>query len=128
MSRKLFVQSAFFATFVGAFASLQPLQAAPAGPDGDLLFRQRCSMCHSVVPSQPKPLAPGLSGVVGRKAASTQFNYSAALKASNLTWTKPNLDRYLSAPMRMVPGTRMAVSVPDAAQRAALIKYLETKK
>ena len=128
MYLKLFVPSAIFATLLGSFAVLQPSQAAPAGPDGDALFRQRCAMCHSVVLSQPKPMGPVLAGVVGRKAASTQFNYSAALKASNLTWTKPNLDRYLTAPMKMVPGTRMAVSVPEAAQRAALIKYLETKK
>lgn len=128
MNLKLLVPSAILATASAALLSHQPLQAAPAGPDGDMLFRQRCAMCHSVVPSQPKPLGPSLAGVVGRKAASTPFKYSPALKASNLTWTKPNLDRYLTAPMRMVPGTRMAVSLPDAAQRAALIKYLETKK
>jgi len=85
-------------------------------------------MCHSVMPSQPRSQGPSLAGVVGRKAGSTQFNYSAALKDSNLTWTKPNLDRFLTAPMRMVPGTRMAVTLPDAAQRRALIQYLETRK
>jgi cytochrome c len=111
-----------------ALASLESVGAATPAPEGETLFRQRCSMCHSVVPSQPKTLGPVLSGVVGRKAASTAFNYSPALKASGLTWSKPNLDRFLTSPMRMVPGTRMVITVPDAAQRAALIGYLEMKK
>jgi cytochrome c len=66
--------------------------------------------------------------VIGRKAASTQFNYSVALKVSGLTWTSSNLDRYLTSPMRMVPGTRMVVAVSDPAQRSALIGYLGTRK
>jgi cytochrome c len=69
-------------------------------------------------------LAPNLAGVVGRKAGSTAFNYSTALKNSNLVWNRANLDRYLTAPARTVPGTRMVVSVTDAAQRAALLNYL----
>jgi cytochrome c len=109
-----------------AFAVLLTAEApaASAGPDGAALFRQRCQSCHSVTAGPSTPLAPNLAGVVGRKAASTGFNYSTALKASKLTWTRANLDRYLSGPMRMVPGTRMVISVTDAQQRAAVVDYL----
>lgn len=100
--------------------------APPAG--GELLFRQRCQACHSSQAGQPAKVGPNLAGVVGRKAAATQFNYSAALKQSGLTWTAQNLDRFLAAPSKTVPGTRMVISVSDAAQRKALIDYLGAKR
>jgi cytochrome c len=111
---------------LGALALLcasSGLQAQNA-PDGAAQFRMRCASCHTVVPGGRAVLGPNLSGVVGRKAASTPFNYSPALKASNLTWTRANLDRFLTAPTRMVPGTRMVIGVSDSAQRAALLNYL----
>jgi len=98
--------------------------AAPQSTVGANLFRQRCQSCHSVTAGARSPLAPNLKGVVGRKAASAPFNYSPALKASNITWTKANLDKFLAAPGKMVPGTRMVIAVTDAQQRAELIKYL----
>jgi cytochrome c len=100
------------------------ISAQASGPDGAAVFRQRCAACHSVAPAARAVLAPNLAGVVGRKAGSTAFNYSTALKNSNLVWNRANLDRYLTAPARTVPGTRMVVSVTDAAQRAALLNYL----
>ena len=36
--------------------------------------------------------------------------------------------RYLAAPTRLVPGTRMPVAVPDAAQRAAIVAYLARRR
>lgn len=101
-----------------------------AGPklDGALAFKQRCQACHSATAAKTTPLGPNLAGVVGRKAAATTFAYSPALKASKLTWTKASLDKYLAAPTKMVPGTRMVMAVPDAAQRAALIDFLAKAK
>lgn len=93
-------------------------------PNGETIFRQRCQSCHSAVAARPSTVGPNLAGVVGRRAASTTFNYSPALKKSGLTWTRANLDRYLTAPMRMVPGTRMVISLTDPAQRAAVLDYL----
>lgn len=101
---------------------------AQTAPSGETLFRQRCSMCHSAVSGRQMPLGPNLAGVVGRKAAATAFAYSPALKNSRLTWDRATLDRYLVAPARMVPGTKMAVAVPNAAERAALIGYLGTTR
>ena len=103
--------------------SIAPATAASA-PDGAALFRQRCQGCHAVAPGQPSPLAPNLAGVVGRAAAATAYNYSPALKASHLVWTRDNLDRFLAGPSRLVPGTRMAIFIPDPQQRAAIVAYL----
>jgi cytochrome c len=98
--------------------------AAQTARVGATIFRLRCLSCQVLVTARPTRLGPCLTGVVGRKAAATDFKYSAALKASGLTWSKANLDKFLSGPTRMVPGTRMVISLPDPAQRAALIDYL----
>lgn len=98
---------------------------AQASPDGAILFRQRCASCHVASPNAATRLGPDLAGVVGRKAASApRFNYSPALRNANITWTRANLDRYLAAPTRMVPGSRMVMSVPNPAQRAAILDFL----
>lgn len=126
---KKYLLPASATALIGAAALISAIApAAAAGPDGAALFRQRCASCHSVDPAKKSPLGPNLSGIVGRKAAASQFNYSPALKNSNLTWNRANLDRFLSGPSRMVPGTRMVITVSDPAQRAAILNYLQTAK
>jgi cytochrome c len=88
---------------------------------------QACAACHSVTQGTTG-VGPSLFGVVGRKAGSAPgFNYSRAMKGSNLTWTEQNLDAYIADPQKAVPGTHMPYSgMPDAQLRGALIAYLET--
>ena len=114
------------ALIASATAHSAMAQAAP----GEAIFRQRCGACHVLTPGgAPGPLAPNLRGVVGRKAGTTAFKtYSPALKAAGPVWTKPNLDKFLTAPTRMVPGTRMVMTVPDPAQRAQLIAFLASQR
>jgi cytochrome c len=117
---------------LGAAASVLAPFAASAQTvlaNGEAVFRQRCQACHTAAAGQPNRIGPNLAGVVGRRAAvAPAFNYSPALKASGLTWTRANLDRFLTGPARMVPGTRMAVGLTENAQRAALITYLTAQK
>lgn len=87
-----------------------------------------CRSCHSVEPGK-HGIGPSLHGVFGRQAAAVDgFNYSPALAQSGINWSRAALDKYLDAPVKMVPGTRMVVGVPNAGQRAAVIDYLETLK
>ena len=66
-------------------------------------------MCHVI---GGVGMGPDLTGVVGRKAASVPgFNYTPALSSSGLTWTRANLDRWLTDPRALVPGTAMRVKV-----------------
>jgi cytochrome c len=113
---------------VGAalFASAPQAQVA----NGELLYRQRCGACHVVTPGGTSgPIAPNLRGVTGRKAATTAYKgYTPALKAANLTWTRANLDTFVAAPTRMVPGTRMTIAVANPQQRAAILDYLATQR
>ena len=125
MTKKLaaLIPAAGLLAMAGSLPAQTPAQA-PAQPDGAALFRMRCASCHTVAPGARAVLGPSLAGITGRNAAATAFNYSPALKASNLAWNRANLDRFLAGPTRMVPGTRMVISVTDARQRAAILDYL----
>ena len=126
-----------FGTKVGLFAltlALAPFaaQAAPAAGDaarGATLFKQRCGVCHSLVVDTATRPGPTMKGVSGRKAGTVpNFKYSPAMVKSKQTWNKANLDKYLAAPAKAVPGTFMTVAVPNATDRTDIVAYLDTLK
>lgn len=99
---------------------------AVAGRSGDAArgksLYQACTSCHSI---DQNDIGPKHRGVVGRPAGSLpDYAYSPALKASGLVWSADNLDRWLTNPQALVPGTKMYFSLPDAQSRADLIAYL----
>lgn len=84
-----------------------------------------CRSCHTLTEGGARMTGPNLHGLLGSKAATRDFNYSAALKAANLTWDAPTLDKWIEDPRAMVPGTKMAfVGIKDAKARIDLIGYL----
>jgi len=95
---------------------------------GKALFQQRCSVCHTAESGDSGGAqGPSLIGVLGRPAAGApQFSYTQALRESKLTWDAATLKRFLSAPAGVVPGTSMALAVPDEADRDNLIAYLQS--
>jgi cytochrome c len=114
---------------VAIAAALLVVSPAPAqSTNGQTLFNQRCKTCHTVSAGGASMVGPNLRGVVGRKAGAAKFAYSAAIKNSKLVWTKPVLEKYLAAPTKAVPGTKMVISVSDAAQRKAIIDFLATQR
>jgi len=122
--------SALFAVLGLLSVALLPVQAgAQSAAGGETLFKQRCAMCHTSKPGAPAGMGPNLSGLSKRKAGTGQgFAYSAALKKSGMAWTKANLDQFLTAPAKVVPGTRMVVATPNPEQRAGLVAYLLSLK
>lgn len=85
-----------------------------------------CKNCHSVRQDQEGRFGPNLYQVVGRGAGSRpDYAYSDAMKAADWDWTPANIDRFLSDPKAMVPGTKMILPpITDAADRADVIAYL----
>ena len=102
---------------------------APAAVSGDvaagkLVFR-KCQACHSLEPGK-NGLGPSLAGIVGKKSGSApSFNYSPAMKGSNLTWDVATLNTYLSDPQKLVPGNKMPFpGLKTENERNAVIAYL----
>jgi nitrite reductase (NO-forming) len=91
---------------------------------GRLVFR-KCHACHTIEPGT-NSLGPSLGGIIGKKAgAAANYNYSPAMKASNITWDVATLDAYLSDPQKAVPGNRMPFpGLKTENERNSLIAYL----
>ena len=114
--------SMLFATL--ALAGAAAAQAAP--PDlklGKATFA-RCAACHSM---NYDLAGPRLCDLIGRRAGSVPgFEYSAAMKRSDIVWSAQMLDRLLADPVKAVPGTTMTTgAVPKRAERSALVAYLQ---
>lgn len=122
--RHLIVAAAILVPAVGTAGS------KPDVEHGKATFATMCGVCHSVQETGGPKEGPNLIGVVGRKAAGDpEFaRYSAALKASGITWSKKSLDKFLRNPMEKVPGTLMPMLIPDNKTRADVVAYLATLK
>jgi cytochrome c oxidase assembly protein subunit 11 len=111
--------------------------AAPAGakdlsrftaspePDpqrGARLFAEGCASCHAL---DRNKVGPMLGGVFGRAAgAAPGYDYSPALKKSDIRWSAETLNRWLEGPQSFVPGAKMPLHVDDATMRRDIIAYL----
>jgi cytochrome c len=86
---------------------------------------QSCQDCHSL---DTNDLGPKHRGVFGRKAGSVpDYNYSPALKNSGLTWNEETLDKWLTDPQKLVPGSKMFFHLDAAKDRADVIEYLKER-
>jgi cytochrome c len=105
-------------------------QPAPGLAAGDaargVKVYQDCMICHTLDKNE---IGPRHRDVFGRKAGSVpDYDYSAALKASNIVWDETTLDKWLTDPPAVVPGTKMIFSVDDAQDRADVIAFLKTAR
>jgi nitrite reductase (NO-forming) len=108
-------------------ATTAPSAAAQAGGDpnaGRQVYR-KCHACHSLEPGK-NTLGPSLAGIAGKKAGEVpNFNYSPALKNSNIVWDVAALDAYLLDPQKFVPGNRMPFpGLKTENERRDVIAYL----
>mgnify|MGYP000441882953 CR=1 FL=1 len=106
------------------------LPAAAEAPDsrGAELFR-KCVACHSVTADGGNRAGPTLYGVFGRRAGALDgYNYSDALRHSDLVWTEETIDRLFAlGPDAFTPGSKMPLQrMPSAEDREDLIAYLKT--
>lgn len=89
---------------------------------GARLYTARCGACHSLDANR---IGPSHRGIVGRRSGQApSFRYSTALRRLNVVWTPRTLDRWLTNPSAMAPGTSMGIRVVNAQERADIITYL----
>jgi len=113
--------AAFVCLVAGSSLSLSAEdQPASAGKE---LFERRCGGCHALDRDKE---GPRLRGVYGRAAGSVRsFQYSDALKKSRITWDAGSLERWLSDPELLVPGTDMSFHLEKADERREIVAYLK---
>jgi alcohol dehydrogenase (cytochrome c) len=93
---------------------------------GKTVFANQCASCHTTEAGK-NGFGPSLAGVFGRRAGTAPgFKYTDAMSNSGLTWDEQTLDSFLTSTTAKVPGTAMAVQLPNPADRAAVIAYLKT--
>ena len=116
-------------TVVGFVAGTAPAMATDAAA-GEQVFRRLCSACHIATADGRRGVGPSLWNVVGRKSGTVEgFRYSAANQNANIVWTPEILDKYLTNPRAVVPGTTMAFAgIRNDGERVNLIAYLQTLK
>ena len=84
-----------------------------------------CGICHSL---DKNGQGPRHAGVFGRTAGSVpDYAYSPALKKSGIVWDEQTLDKWLTDPSVLVPGTKMFYRLKSAQDRADVIEYLKEK-
>lgn len=93
---------------------------------GKTAFEKRCTGCHGL--DQGKE-GPRLRDVYGRAAGSApNFSYSDSLKKLKVTWDAELLNKWLTNPDAMAPGTDMEFHVANAQERADIVRYLQAAK
>jgi cytochrome c len=88
---------------------------------------QKCKICHSLDKGGANRVGPNLFGVFGHKAGSVAgFNYSDAMKNSNIVWDDGSLAKFLRDPKESLPGNRMSFpGIADATLLRALLQSLK---
>ena len=121
-----------FALVILAATTAQLAVAAPALPPGNAqrgaaVFKQ-CAACHTIGPNASNSVGPVLTGIFDRHAATYQgYLYSSAMKKSGIVWNAANLAKFLRAPRKLVPGTKMGfVGLQHDQDIADVIAYLKS--
>jgi cytochrome c len=122
------------AALAGVLLASPALAAKPVSASrvalGAQIYTSKCSLCHDNSQHMLNDIGPALFGVVGRRVGSVDgFNYSPALVKAyddGDVWTPSALDRFLTNPDHVRPGTGMPFMIKGTKNRAGVIAYLKT--
>jgi cytochrome c len=117
-----------FAALIGCLSFAVGNGSAAAGePKRGAQVFQACLACHSVQGGEHMT-GPSLAHIWNRKAGTVEkfSRYSDALKAADIVWNEATLDRWLSDPAQLVPGTSMSFpGLKEGKDRQDVIAYLQ---
>ncbi|MCW2282544.1 cytochrome c [Rhodoblastus acidophilus] len=114
-----------------AVLALASSSAFAAGdPEAGQKVFTKCAACHKVGPGAKNGVGPELNGLNGRHSGSVEgYAYSDANKNSGITWSEAKFKEYITAPQKVVPGTKMTFpGLPNEADRDNVWAYLSQFK
>lgn len=103
-------------------------QLAKSDDAGELEFRRKCSVCHTLTPDDANRAGPTLYAVFGREAGTLPgYTYSQALLDSDIIWNEATIGRLFDeGPDVVTPGTKMPIQrLKSVKRRDDLIRYLK---
>ena len=110
-----------------ATVTLTPSATEHTGTDeavGRQLFGLHCGSCHELDAEKHGP-GPHLVGVIGRAAGEVGgFNFSEALRSSDVVWTRDSIEQFLIDPQQFAPGTSMSSSDITEEEARAIADYI----
>jgi cytochrome c len=115
-----------------AGAVVEPIanRLAKADPaKGEQVFK-KCGSCHVDAQGGANGIGPNLYHVVGEAVGQGAGGYafSDAIKTVGGNWDFEKLDKWLTSPKAMAPGTKMTFAgLDDPMDRANVIAYLNTQ-
>jgi cytochrome c len=112
-------------------ALVAQLPAAYQGADlsnGEARFAV-CRACHTLSEGGEDMTGPNLWGIFGRKAGTKPgFTYSDDMKNAGWSWDADHIDKWITNPRAVLPGTKMTfVGMPSATDRRDVIAFLKVQ-
>lgn len=111
-------------------AELQPIEPflAKANIEEGKKDARICETCHNFQKGKGPKIGPDLWGIVGAKIARREdFHYSDAIKKLSGDWTVDQLNKWIDAPQKVAPGTKMTFAgIKDEQKRANVIAFLNS--
>ena len=92
------------------YPEISPLMASADAAAGESVYK-KCATCHTIDNGGANKVGPNLWEILGRPVATHEgFSYSAAMReygATGAVWDYENLNKFLHAPKKYIPGTAM---------------------
>ena len=109
---------------------INELMATADAARGADIAAKKCAACHTFDKGGANKTGPNLAGVFGHGVGAEKGGYpfSTVLKEHGGTWDYETMNQWLKNPQAFAKGTKMVLKVAKDAERADIIKYLESIK